>query len=478
MKTYYPFRKSVALVLAVVMATLPAHDGLAGNLQSEVDKMLNNLGTIDNITAPGAFRGQTYNTYTGGNLFIRAPNKVYQLATIDFPFAKAGCGGIDAFGGSFSHVSAAEFKNILKNITAALPGVAFQLALSSVSPLLGQKVEWIKSLETFINNARINSCETAQALVRGGANASGLDAFSSCVRVALQLGLESDEDAARRRCNPAQQNNVLNAGRSSGDASARAMAPFVGNLTWEALKRSTAFDPQEAEIIMSMVGTVIVLPDDRTPRTVPPVLTSLNQMLYGNEDAGGGKVRISLLSCQGNVDTCDNPVPVNDVLYEPLTTKVENLMRSLSEKIRTRGTPSPQETAFVNRTSEPVYRMLAVGNTIEGSGLAEILIMQYRDMVAVDYAFGFLERNFREGLEVLSNSFPMNSEQQGLAAELRERVRTYLVQLNAERQRVSARSASFSQVAADLERIERQLRANMPQHVMDLLGQSALMTAQ
>src|SRR5438105_120872 len=121
--------------------------------------------------------------------------------------------------------------------------LAFLVASAPVQNLFAGDLQaevdqMINNLETFINNARINSCETAQALVRGGANAMGFDAFSSCVRVALQLGLESDEDAARRRCNPAQQNNVLNAGRTSGDPDAKAMAPFIGNLTWEALKKS------------------------------------------------------------------------------------------------------------------------------------------------------------------------------------------------------------------------------------------------
>ena len=109
--------------------------------------MFNSLGAIGNYTAPGAFRGQTFNTYTGGSLFMRAPNKVYQLAAIQFPSARAGCGGIDVFGGSFSHISAAEFKNMLRNITAALPGIAFQLALESVSPLLGGLTKWAKGLD-------------------------------------------------------------------------------------------------------------------------------------------------------------------------------------------------------------------------------------------------------------------------------------------------------------------------------------------
>ena len=33
--------------------------------------MFNSLGAIGNYTAPGAFRGQTFNTYTGGSLFMR-----------------------------------------------------------------------------------------------------------------------------------------------------------------------------------------------------------------------------------------------------------------------------------------------------------------------------------------------------------------------------------------------------------------------
>src|SRR6267143_1536790 len=107
MKTSSHIRRAFAATLAVLIACAPVQGGWAGDLQGEVDQMFNNLGTIGNYTAPGAFRGQTYNTYTGGSLFLRSPNKVYQLATIQFPYVKAGCGGIDVFGGSFSHLSAA-----------------------------------------------------------------------------------------------------------------------------------------------------------------------------------------------------------------------------------------------------------------------------------------------------------------------------------------------------------------------------------
>ncbi|HRH87189.1 MAG TPA: conjugal transfer protein TraH, partial [Rubrivivax sp.] len=229
----------------------------AGDLNAEVNSMFDSLGAIGNYTQPGAFRGQTFNTYAGGNLFMRAPNKVYQLAAVQFPNAKAGCGGIDVFGGSFSHISAAEFKNMLRNITAALPGIAFQLALESVSPLLGGLTKWAKGLETWINNARINSCETAKAIVSTGAEALGYSAQEACADLAIEMGLEPDRDAARRRC-ASDRSNILNSARASADPNLRNRAPFVGNLTWKALQRAGAYlDDPERELIMSLVGTVI-----------------------------------------------------------------------------------------------------------------------------------------------------------------------------------------------------------------------------
>src|SRR5437867_6191933 len=378
MKFRHVARKAVTLAALGCFAALPAVQANAADLQGEIDSMFTNLGAVGNYTQPGAFRGQAYNTYTGGGIYLRSPNKVYQLATIQFPYVKAGCGGIDVFAGSFSHLSAAEFKNVLKSITANLPGVAFQLALSAVTPLLGQKAEWAKSLETFINNARINSCETATSLVRGAANATGFDAFSSCVRIAIELGLEPDEDGARRRCR-SSQDATLAAGASSGNADARAMVPFTGNLTWQALKRVNTIDDNERELIMSMVGTVIYYPtsQNRDPDVMGPTLTSITHLLYGNADAGSGNVTITLLKCSDFTD-CTGVTQNTSYVLKPFTTKAEEIMRNISDKIATRSSaPTPSEIGFVNITSEPVYRMLSIGNAIKGSGLAETLIIKY-----------------------------------------------------------------------------------------------------
>jgi hypothetical protein len=89
----------------------------------------------------------------------------------------------------------------------------------------------------------------------------------------------SDEDGARRRCR-SSQDATLAAGASSGNADARAMVPFTGNLTWEALKRVNSIDDNERELILSMVGTVIYYPiaQNRDPDVIGPTLTSITPL--------------------------------------------------------------------------------------------------------------------------------------------------------------------------------------------------------
>ncbi|MEO3715634.1 conjugal transfer protein TraH [Roseateles flavus] len=464
---------AIAISMALLITASPLQ---AGDLNTEVNNMFNSLGAVGNYTAPGAFRGQAYNTYTGGNLMMRTPNKVYQLAAIQFPSAKAGCGGIDIFGGSFSHISAAEFKNMLKNITAALPGIAFQLALEAVSPLLGGLTKWAKGLETWINNARINSCETAKAIVSTAAESIGFSSQESCADLAMSMGMESDRDAARRRC-ASDRPSILASARSSGDANVRNKAPFVGNLTWKALQKTgTALDDSERELIMSIVGTVVYYPEEsgRDPETVAPTLTSISQLLYGQAPGTGSNVVQHLLRCN-DFSACDAVTVNTGYNHTPFTAKVETLMRSIAEKIASRiaiPNNSP-EVGFVNQTTEPVYKMLSIGTSIPGSGLADSLIAQYRDLIAADYAYVFLERNLRLGLAALDKDYTLQQTQREQARDIRQRALLMLSQIAQEKSALYQKVGSFRAVASHLEELERQLRSSMPRHVMDMLGQQA-----
>lgn len=467
-RTYLQKALSIVVAWSLILA-LPI--SYAGDLNNEVSNMFNNLGAVGNYSAPGAFKGQTFNTYTGGNLYLRSPNKTYQLAAIQFPNAKGGCGGIDLFGGSFSHISAAEFKNMLKNITAALPGIAFQLALEAVSPLLGGLTKWAKGLETWINNARINSCETATALVSSAAEATGYDSQRACAKLAVTMGMEADVDAAMRRC-ASDSSSILASARSNSDPNIANQAPFVGNLTWKALKAVDTLDDPAREVVMSIIGTTIYYPPEsnRDPDSVAPTITTVAQLLYGQSDAGGGNINVQLLKCNNYTD-CD-VVTRSDVVHEPLVKKVEDLMRTISDSIRTRASIPNNSTAvgFVNSTSLPVWRMLSVGNTIPGSGLADTMIGNFKEVIAADYAFTFLSQFANVGLGAMLKRYRLTKEQQANAQELRGDAQRFLSRLQQEQSNMYKKVTSVSTVAGDLERLERNLRSNMSAHVLDMLG--------
>ena len=85
MSTYnHPFKRFAAGLLALSLATVPAASQPA-DLNAEMQMLFNDLGAIGNVTAPGAFRGQAMNLYTGGSLMMRAPGKNYPLINAQLP---------------------------------------------------------------------------------------------------------------------------------------------------------------------------------------------------------------------------------------------------------------------------------------------------------------------------------------------------------------------------------------------------------
>ena len=149
-------------------------------------------------------------------------------------------------------------------------------------------------------------------------------------------------------------------------------------------------------------------------------------------------------------------------------------MRSISDSIRTRAAIPNNSIAvgFVNSTSIPVWRMLSIGNTIPGSGLSEMVIGNYREVIAADYAFTFLNQFANVALSALMKQYSLNDAQKKDAYRQREDVHKFLARLQQEQASMYNKVVAVSTVATDLERLERNLRANMSAHVLDMLGYS------
>ncbi len=464
-----PLVIATSLALALV-PSIPASQ--AGSLHDMASDMFNGMA---NVTAPQAFKGQTMNTYTAGSMFLRVPNKTYQVLSAQAPYLRSGggCSGIDAFTGSFSHIGGAEFKEMLKGITSALPGLLFQLAIKSVEPLMGSTMEWFQSISTMVNRANISSCEAAKGVIYDTMDLMGYSSTKRCEAFAMM----GNKDAAQAREHCKERENVKNTLEAAkADPNKKEEVPFRGNLIWASLKRMTHLDNADRETIMSITGTTIYPPayDGQSHPTpwAPSNLTTAT-LLYGDGGVCGAN-EIQVLSCGADTDECLNPAYVCRA-FTPMRERVADIMASLSSKIRA-GDQAPDQTEinFVNNVPVQVYRILAAGNTLNNSAISESYWVQFLDYVAVEFVHAMMSRMISEAKSVdLHNSKLLTPQMEQLGRHT-QAARAFMNQLNADRQVAAQKAQVVTTIIEQVSKLERDLRAAMPQQVRDLLAYSAL----
>jgi conjugative transfer pilus assembly protein TraH len=162
--------------------------------------MFNDLGAIGNVTSPGAFRGPGDEPLHRRQPDDARPGRNYPLVQAQLPSLKAGCGGIDIYGGAFSFINKQQFVALLQNIGSNAVGYAFKLALQSISPDIDKLLTELQDQLNKINAMNINSCEAAQALVNGVVGEYDQSVQSGCANISQYLGSVSDRAEARLTC--------------------------------------------------------------------------------------------------------------------------------------------------------------------------------------------------------------------------------------------------------------------------------------
>jgi conjugative transfer pilus assembly protein TraH len=475
-----PARRLGTRVLTSVLAASLAIAPLASHpadLNAEMQTMFNDLGALGNVTTPGAFRGQAMNLYTGGSLMMRTPGRNYPLISAQLPSLRAGCGGIDLYGGAFSFINKQQFIALLQNIGSNAMGYAFKLALQSISPDIDKLLTELQDQINKINAMNINSCEAAQALVNGVVGEYDNSVQSGCANISQYLGTVSDRAEGRLTC-ATNAPAVVKTAANSSDPNVRNATFVKGNVTWLALNQVGGnISREERELIMSVIGTVVLTPpaDDgsgATPRYVEPTIIGLRDLLLGRgASATEGNVDIEVYVCDEPAE-CLNPSRTT-VSAKPFTRLVSERLRRMSDNIATRSPQSPADIGFVNNTTEPVYKMLSVANAVPGSSTAETLIETYKDVIALDYAETFLKRAIRQALSALSQALKRTGIEQQYIDAIRESAQEAQRQLLAEKQAAYAKVRSVSSMTQDLQTLERQLWSSMPSSVKSMLDFSA-----
>ena len=361
------WKRYAVAALAIVALAMPVSPARADVL-SEMNRFWQ--GAAVNTTGPTAFQGQASGHWTLGNLYLRAPVRSEQVATVSLPSFRAGCGGIDGFAGAFSFVNSDQLVAFARAVAQNAVGFAFELALETISPVIAETMAKLRALAQWVNSQNLNSCETAQALV--GALWSKNDRASSaiCAAVGTGQGIFSDYAAARHGCGADGQRNSTLASASGALAD---QVPVNVNYAWKAIRASSflAGDTQLAEFAMAVTGTLILTAptsdgDNSGPRVRILEPLALDRRVTEVLMEGGGQLPV--YRCD-TANLCLNPalgtvtIPANRGFRE----RVAALLRDLVDAVRTDSAPPDAALGLVNLTTLPVYRVANTAAAYRGA---------------------------------------------------------------------------------------------------------------
>lgn len=375
---------AAALVASLNLAASPAHAGVA----SEMNAFFNDAGGAANVTGPSAFEGQSAGYYSLGNLWTRFPQKSVSPFNLQLPSARAGCGGIDLFSGSFSFINTAEIVAMLKATANNALGFAFKLAIDSISPEIGKVMDEFAQKAQLLNQMNISSCETAQALVGGLWPQMDTTRATICEAVGNSQGIFSDWAAARQNCNNGNRRDSTIAANSD-PAMADQLVGEPHNYTWEALRKSDkfgAFDKEFSEYIMTLVGTVVTRPstDSSVGGQVTMVGPAEEAVVTALLDGTAGGATVNILRCDDdalclNLTTQTLSVPESAALRP----RIAGMIKSIAAKIRTDVAINAAEKQLLNMSSIPLFKILAVQSAARYT-LTDGEIQTLAEIVSVD----------------------------------------------------------------------------------------------
>ncbi|WP_438871704.1 conjugal transfer pilus assembly protein TraH [Providencia hangzhouensis] len=333
-------------------SALFSHTVAVANVNSDMNNFFNKLGFEGNATDARAWQGQAAGYATGGNLFIRNQVKQLQIASFTPPSLNAGCGGIDAYLGSFSHINGEQLQQFVKQLMQNSTGYFFDLALQTTVPELKSAKDFLQQLASDVNSMNISSCQAAQGIVGGLWPTNTVQSQKICQDIAGQTNMFSDWAASRQGCTVGgQMNNAFN--RAPDNMKDQVIQNK--NLMWEVLNSNKMLDGDNElkELIMNLTGTLIFGKDNQVTTTIPKVNRQelIKALMYG------GTINIEgCVSVNGCLELKKKTVTVTKA--NGLNSLVSKTISQIQGKLKDDTALTPAEKGFIQSTSIPILRYL------------------------------------------------------------------------------------------------------------------------
>ena len=390
------FHKTLKIFIYVIsiLYFIKVENSYAKSVGESMGDFWNDIGgSFSNSSEAGGYQLQGAGYYTGGSFTARSKVVSVNPVNITPPGIRAGCGGIDIYTGSFSHINTDQFIALLKAIPSNAIGFAFQLALETMSPSIKGTLDQLQSIIDRINNINLNSCDMAQGLVGGGlAMAGKTEAY--CKTTANSQGWATDYARASAECKTGGKSadHIKSANNVHGD-----QRPVDINIAWEVLKKSPLLkddNDEMAEFVQALTGTIIV----KTPANESdgPEISYKSNIVVKNETVKaileGGQ--ITILTCDDK-EKCLNPSEKNITIAEDrgFKKKITKIMNEMVEKLASGEKFESKHIDLVSKTSIPIHKAMIVRQAYFGSSSAAIGINPeyYSSLIAIDMLYNYLD---------------------------------------------------------------------------------------
>lgn len=469
------------LKMLVVAATCQSMIWTPAHAQSFLDDFYTSAGAAANVTPADVVRSQSGSFITGGSAVWRVPKREFQPFLWQAPSIKAGCGGIDAYLGSFGFANSAAFVDYLRNIGQNALGLFFKMALQSLSPDLANVISEISKDMQTMNNKLGNSCEAAASALKGvGINQEWMNNLSR------QAGLASNADGSSTSMFDAYQTFKSDLGLATAKVESTSPVnsggkPVVGpekNFLWAAMNSGNLSDFPDSmkEIAMSLLGTSGVLKDASDPDRMVDLIKAQTIKL---EDLvshwNTPTVLIKKYECTTSDDKClemtivDTPVkPFARIAYENLV-----LLRDAIAARNALATVPGSDDALrmLGVTQLPVYKVLELTATPGRLYLSEIYIQKYADLIGYELAIGFME-SITSDLEKTINSSKATEQSVGekeYLAELKKTLAAYRADARQVGQKIADSTGGQIGLIQEVERLERVLYSGFSNRMMETM---------
>jgi len=375
-------RATLTYLIALLFAT-PVY----ADVNSDMNSFFGKLGFDGNTSRPQVWQGQAAGYASGGSMYMRTSVRQIQMVSLSLPSMSAGCGGIDAYLGSFSHINGEELQRFVKQIMGNAAGYFFDLALQTTVPEMKQAKDFLQKLSSDVNSANMSSCQAAQGIVGGLFPRTAVSQKKVCQDIAGESNLFSDWAASQQGCTVGgSYDSVTN--KASDKTKDQVMKNK--NVMWDAIKEKGMFSNNQtlAEFAMSLTGSLIY--DTNGQIKILSPITTNEDVLKAMMNGGSA----TIYACD-SADLCLNPRLTNITISagNSMNGQVIALLKSIQSKAVSDDPLSVAEKGFLEATSIPVLRYLVDPLSVN---IGPAVVYQLADYIGYDIMMQYMNEMIKQ----------------------------------------------------------------------------------